>query len=521
MTLAAKEEAQSPVRLWVGFVAMSVGMFMAVLDIQIVASSLPEIQAALHIPLGRLDWVQTSYLSAEIVAIPMTGWISGVLSTRGAFVLCVIGFTAASTACAAAGGFWMLVSARVVQGFFGGFLIPLVFSAVFQMFEDGPARVHATMLAGVMAMLAPTLGPTVGGFVVSHYSWHWLFLINLPPGIVVAALASRAVSIDRADGRRLADMDLAAAPLLAIFLAGLQIVLSEAPMRGWANPAMLALAALCLASGVLAIARCARHETPLIRLSAFRRRNFALGCAFSFVLGIGLYGATYLLPLFLGIVRDHDPFEIGLIMMVTGAAQLLSAPIATALERRLDPRLLAAFGYALLAAGTIGDGFMRPADDFWQLAWQQAARGAAFMFCLLPTTSVALGDFPAAEVANASGLFNLMRNLGGAIGLAIVNTLIVQRTPGHIAALAAKLQAGDRDTAQFVGLPLDRFNGHPLGPIDEATRELVAPLIRHAGLTTSLNEAWLLVGGLVVAALIFIPFVHGARRHHSQFTKEG
>ncbi|HVH77724.1 MAG TPA: MFS transporter [Stellaceae bacterium] len=179
---------------------MSIGMFMAVLDIQIVASSLPEIEAALRIPLDRLDWVQTSYLSAEIVAIPLTGWISGVLSTRGAFVSCVLGFTAASAACAGAQGFWMLVAARAVQGFFGGFLIPLVFSAVFQMFADGPARIRATMLAGVLAMLAPTLGPTVGGFVVAHYSWHWLFLINLPPGLAVAALAVFALSADARKG---------------------------------------------------------------------------------------------------------------------------------------------------------------------------------------------------------------------------------------------------------------------------------------------------------------------------------
>ena len=511
MTLAASREPQSPVRLWVGFAAMSIGMFMAVLDIQIVASSLPEIQAALRIPLDRLDWVQTSYLSAEIVAIPLTGWASSTFSTRGAFVLCVLGFTAASATCAAANGFWMLISARVFQGFFGGFLIPLVFSAVFQMFADGPARVRATMLAGVMAMLAPTLGPTVGGFVVARYSWHWLFLINLPPGILVATLASRAVSVDRAD-RRLSAIDLGAVPLLALFLAGLQIVLSEAPARGWASPAMLALLALCLASGIAVLARCARHEAPLIRLAAFGSRNFALGCVFSFALGIGLYGATYLLPLYLGIVRGHDPLEIGLIMIVTGVAQLSTAPLATALERRVDPRLLTAGGYALLALGLLGDGFMCPADDFWQLAWQQAARGAAFMFCLLPTTSLALGDFTPADVANASGLFNLMRNLGGAIGLAAVNTLIVERTPVHVAALVAKLQAGDRAAARFVGLPLDRFNGHPLGPIDQATRELVAPLVDHAGLTLSLNEAWLLVGGLVLLSLLAVPFVRGRRR---------
>jgi MFS transporter, DHA2 family, multidrug resistance protein len=208
-------------RRWAGFVAMSIGMFMAVLDIQIVASSLPDIQSALRIPLERLGWVQTAYLSAEIVAIPLTGWITRVLSTRGAFVDCVLGFTASSAACASAAGFWWLVAARVVQGFFGGFLIPLVFSAVFLMFGDGPARMRATMIAGVMAMLAPTLGPTVGGFITDRYSWHWLFLINVPVGIVVAGVVARMVSIDRAEGRGGGGIDLAAAPLLAVFLAGL------------------------------------------------------------------------------------------------------------------------------------------------------------------------------------------------------------------------------------------------------------------------------------------------------------
>ena len=294
-------------------------MFMAVLDIQIVASSLPDIQAALQIPLDLLGWVQTAYLSAEIVAIPLTGWITRALSTRGAFVVCVLGFTMSSAACAGAGEFWWLVAARVVQGFFGGFLIPLVFSTVFLMFADGPQRVRATMVAGVMAMLAPTLGPTVGGLITDRYSWHWLFLINVPAGLVVAVVVACSTSIDRAEGWGAGRTDLSAAPLLAMFLAGLQVVLSEAPVRGWNNPLMLAAMLLCLCSGTMTVRRCLVHPAPLVHLSAFRRRNFALGCGFSFVLGAGLYGSTFLLPLFLGVVRHHDPFEIGLIMTVTPA----------------------------------------------------------------------------------------------------------------------------------------------------------------------------------------------------------
>jgi len=494
-------------KTWAGFVAMSVGMFMAVLDIQIVASSLPEIQVALQIPLDRLGWVQTAYLSAEIVAIPLTGWITRALSTRGAFSVCVLGFTASSAACAGAGGFWWLVAARVVQGFFGGFLIPLVFSAVFLMFAEGPARMRATMIAGVMAMLAPTLGPAVGGFITDRFSWHWLFLINVPVGIVVAGVVASLVSIDRAEGRGGGRVDFATAPLLAVFLAGLQVVLSEAPTQGWSSPAMLATMLLCLGSGTIAVRRCLVQPAPLVHLSAFRRRNFALGCVFSFALGAGLYGATFLLPLFLGVVRHHDPLEIGLIMTVTGGAQLIAAPIATLLEQRSDPRLLTACGYGLLALGLIGNGFLQPSDDFWGLAWQQATRGMAFMFCLLPTTSLALGGFPAAEVANASGLFNLMRNLGGAIGLAVIDTLIQQRVPIHIAALVERLQAGDPQTAQFVGLPLDQFIGKPVSPVDQATRDLVAPLVEHAGLTLALNEAWLLIGGVVLLSLIAGPFL--------------
>jgi DHA2 family multidrug resistance protein len=485
---------------------MSFGMFMAILDVQIVASSLPEIQIGLAIPLDQLSWVQTVYLMAEIVAIPLTGWLTRVMSTRGAFVVCVLGFTAASMVCAAATSFGWLVSARVVQGFCGGFLVPLAFSAVFVMF-NGPARVRATMIAGIMAMLAPTLGPTVGGFITAHFSWHYLFLINLPPGIVVAVTARVAVTVDRPHWRYFGAVDLAAVPLLAVFLASLQWVLSEARRRGWSDPAMLALMGACTLCGVGTLWRCLRHDTPLVDLAAFRDRNFLLACWFSFVLGVGLYGATYLLPLFLGLVRGHDSLQTGTIMIVTGGAQLVMAPIATLLERRFDARLLIAAGYALLSAGLLGTGWMTPATDFWGLAWQQVVRGCGFMLCLLPTTSLALDGFGIESVPNASGLFNLMRNLGGAIGLALIDTVIANRTPIHVDALVAHLEAGDSTTASFVGLPIEQFSTGPPGLIDPTTRDLIAPLLERAGLTEALNDAWLVIGGFVLLSLLMLPLL--------------
>jgi MFS transporter, DHA2 family, multidrug resistance protein len=499
------------IKTWVGFVAMAFGMFMAILDIQIVASSLPEIQAGLGIPLDQLSWVQTAYLMAEIVAIPLTGWLTRLMSTRGAFFVCICGFTAASLACAGSTSFWSLVPARVVQGFCGGALIPLVFSAVFSMFQ-WPARERAILWAGLLAMLAPTLGPSVGGFITDRFSWHWLFLINVPPGIVVALLVAWAVDVDRADRRAFGSVDLLALALLAVFLAGLQLLLKEAPGRGWASTPMLLLAALCVACGGGMIRRSLCRPMPLIDLSAFRDRNFAAGCWFSFFLGMGLYGATYLLPVFLGLIRNYDALAIGGIMMVTGAAQLTMAPIATALERRADTRLLTTVGYGLLAIGFIGNGFMTFETDFWGLFWQQVARGAAVMLCLLPTTSLALGGFDPFLVPNASGLFNLMRNLGGAIGLALIDTVLDLRTPAHVDAIVARLQAGDAAAARLVGLPTEHFTGVPIGAVDEATRALLVPLVERAGLVAAFNDAWLLIGGLVAFSMLALPLMRAPRQ---------
>ncbi len=493
-------------RTWIGFIAMSTGMLLAILDIQIVASSLPDIQAGLHIALAQLSWVQTAYLMAEIVAIPLTGWLTRVLSTRGAFLAGIIGFTLASIACARSIGFWSLVPARAVQGFCGGLLIPLVFSAIFLMFPP-PSRSRATVIAGSMAMLAPTLGPTVGGFITDRFSWHWLFLINVGPGIVVALLVAWSVAIDRADWRSIGSVDLWALPLLAAFLAGLELLLKEAPHRGWSDPAMLLLLASCLACGAATLRRCLTRPYPLIDLTCWRDRNFVLGSFLSFALGVGLYGATFLLPVFLGLVRYYEAFDIGLIMMVTGAAQLAVAPLAALLERRVDARRLSFLGFLLLAAGLIGNGFMTAATDFWGLFWQQAARGAAVMLCLLPSTALALEGFAPGQVPNASGLFNLMRNLGGAIGLALIDTIIERRAPEHVEALVRRLLAGDAAAARFVGLPTERFTGVSLGPIDQATRELVEPVVRRAALVWAFDDAWLFIGALVLAALLLLPLI--------------
>ena len=243
---------------------MAVGMFMAILDIQIVASSLPEIQAGLGLALDQLSWVQTAYLMAEIIAIPLTGWLTAMLSTRGAFLACVCGFTAASLACAGSTGFWSLIPARIVQGFCGGALIPLVFSANFLMF-DWPARTRATLVAGLLAMLAPTLGPSIGGFVTDRLSWHWLFLINVAPGLLAAAATPFLLPRDKVNFAEFRNLDRLPLMLMGSALATLEIGLKQAPQDGWLSPRPLALFASSLISGWNQASAPHRVNRPLVR----------------------------------------------------------------------------------------------------------------------------------------------------------------------------------------------------------------------------------------------------------------
>ncbi len=490
--------------LWLGFAAMCLGMFMAVLDIQVVASSLSAIQAALHIPLSRLGWIQTAYLMAEVVAIPLTGILTRALSLRILFGAATLGFVVASWACALSPSFDMLIAARVVQGFFGGMLIPSVFTAVFVLI---PKQHHilATTMAGVAALLAPTLGPLLGGWLTQTQSWHWIFLINILPGLVVVLVVLATLKNEKADIAVLKRLDFLTLSLFAVFLAGLQWLLNEGPRYHWRGPYILGLAVLCAIACGWGIRRALSVANPFVQLRRFGNRGFALGCGLSFVLGFGLYGSVYLLSLFLGLVRNHAPLAIGEILVVSGAAQLITAPLAAWAETRFDARLLTALGFALFGAGLIANGFTTITSDFDALFWPQAMRGLAVMFCLLPATRLALEYWPPHEVAEASGLFNLMRNLGGAIGIAAIDTILTERTPGHVASLVTRLQAGDPAAAALAGLPTRLFHNHAMGPVDPITQALIEPMVRRAGLTQSFNEAWWLLGGLFLLALLLLP----------------
>ena len=506
MSLSATDDQPTRPGTWMGFAAMALGMFMAILDIQVVVTSLPNIQEALAIPPDQMSWVQTAYLIAEVIAIPLTGLLTRVLSMRGLFVAAISLFSAASLGCAASNAFAVLVACRVVQGFAGGVLIPSVFSAVFLLFPPRQ-RTIATTFAGVLAVLAPTVGPLVGGWITETYSWHWLFLINVGPGLAAALLAQRFLPAEKNDIDHARHIDIAALVLMALSLGSLEIALKQAPQDGWDSGLVIDLLVLSAASLGAFVRRSLGRARPIVDLAALADRNFAISCALSFLLGIGLYGSVYLMPVFLGFVRGHDSLEIGSIMLVTGLAQLAIAPIAVQLERRIDARLLTAAGFALFAAGLGLSAVQTRQSDVDDMVWPQILRGAAIMFCLLPPTRLALGYLAPERVADASGLFNLMRNLGGAIGLALIDTVIYGRGPVHAAYMTEKLKAGDIATGRLVGLPEGSLTGVPPQNVDAETISLVRALVEKAALVTSVNEAWAMLAAFSALAMVSVVFL--------------
>jgi DHA2 family multidrug resistance protein len=490
---------------WAGFLLMCLGMFMAILDIQVVATSLPTIQGALAISPDAMSWIQTAYLIAEVIAIPLTGLLTRVLSLRRLFVVAVSFFTLASVGCAFSGGFTVLLVFRVAQGFSGGLLIPAVFSAVFLLF---PPRLHAvaTTIGGVVAVLAPTVGPVVGGWITENWSWPWLFLINVIPGVIAATATPRLLPRENTDFSELAKLDMISVVLLAAVLASLEIGLKEAPSRGWLSPLCIGLLLGSVLGMIVWVRRTLRAAHPVLRLAVLRRRSFAVGCGLSFCLGVGLFGSVYLMPVFLAFVRRHEAFEIGTIMLVTGIAQLVAAPVAAILESRVGARRLTAAGFALFAIG-LGFSALQPRTaDFEEMFWPQIVRGVAIMFCLLPPTRIALGALPQTEVADASGLFNLMRNLGGAIGIALIDTILYGRMDIHAEDFRTRLLAGDISAARAIGLDPARLLDRPPGPPDDAAIAFVRPMVEKASLALSVNEAWAMLACVAIAGLLLVPF---------------
>jgi DHA2 family multidrug resistance protein len=501
---AAPADRIDPRRL-VAFLAMVFGMFMAILDIQIVSASLNEIQAGLAASSNEITWVQTSYLIAEVVMIPLSGFLSRALGTRVLFAISAGGFAAASLMCGLSSSINEMILWRAVQGFIGGGMIPTVFATSYIIFPAS-RRGLITPMIGLVATLAPTIGPTVGGYLTDALSWHWLFFINIVPGIAVTITALALIDFDKPDYSLFENFDFVGLLSMAGFLGALEYVLEEGPRNDWfGDDAVLLLAWVSGISALVFFARVLMARQPIVDLSAFSNRNFALGSLFSFVLGIGLYGLTYLYPVYLAQIRGYNALMIGETMFVSGLAMFATAPIAGRLMPYVDKRIMLMAGFISFAIGTYQMTWITSDWDFNELLWPQIFRGVGLMLSIIPINDISLGTLPPERLKNASGLFNLMRNLGGAFGLAGLTTIVNDRTDVHLARLHEQITWSRVPAMETLNQLTQRFSAYGTDAQSMALKKLMQ-ITHRQGVVMAFADVFLLLTflftGLALAAVL-------------------
>jgi MFS family permease len=324
-------------KLLLGFGAMVIGQFMAILDIQIVAASLPQIQAGVGASADQVSWIQTAYLIPEVVMIPLSGYLSRLWGTQRVYLISCTGFIVMSVLTGLSSSIDMMILTRALQGFIGGAMIPTVFAVAFTAFPP-ERRITASVIMGLIVTLAPTVGPTLGGHLTEWLSWRWLFFINVPTGIVVLFGVARWGQFDKGDPSLAKGFDWFGLAVMATFLMSMQFVLEEGSKDGWfEDSGILGLTVLAVVSGVVFIWRSLSYPNPIVELRAFANRNFSVGVAMTAVSGASLFGGTFLLPQFLGRVRHYSASEVGTTMVVSGLSMFATGPLAGRLVRQMDP----------------------------------------------------------------------------------------------------------------------------------------------------------------------------------------
>jgi DHA2 family multidrug resistance protein len=492
MTSATSAAADriAPRRLF-AFIIMVFGMFMAILDIQVVSASLSEIQAGLSASSTEVSWVQTAYLIAEVIAIPLSGFLSRALGTRLLFAISASGFTFASLLCGFASTSEEMIVWRAIQGFLGAGMIPTVFASAYTVFPRSKFHIVGPII-GLVATLAPTIGPTIGGYITDVMSWHWLFFINVPAGILITIGVLALVDFDQPHFELLDRFDWWGLLFMAGFLGSLEYVLEEGPQYEWLQDASVAaFAGVGAISAVAFFWRVFAAQEPIVDLRAFANRNFAVGCVLQFCIGIGLYGLTYIYPRYLAEVRGYSAMMIGETMFVSGITMFFMAPVVGRLMQLFDLRYIIAGGLVIFALGAYQMTWITRDFDFYELLIPQILRGVGMMCAMVPTNNIALGTLLPDRVKNASGLFNLMRNLGGAVGLAIINEVLNIRTDLHITRLQERVTWGNATATELLNMLTKKFEG--MGDAALMALKELSKIVHRQALVMSYGDAFFLL----------------------------
>jgi DHA2 family multidrug resistance protein len=513
VSLAAAPAALPKARKFLIFGVMAFGQFMALLDIQIVAASLNDVQAGLSAGPDEISWVQTAYLMAELVMIPFAAFLAQALSTRWLFALSAILFTVSSALCGFAWNIESMILFRALQGFTGGAMVPTVFAVGFSLFT-GKERAMIPAILGMVAVLAPTLGPTVGGFITDSFNWRWIFFINVAPGLIVAAFTLALARLDRADPSMFRRIDWIHLTSMAVFLAALEYVLEEGPRLDWFSDVHIVLAAwAALVAFALFLERSFYSSSPVVKLSPFREPTFVFACVFNLVIGFGMYASTYLIPVYLGRVRGYDSLQIGTTVFVVGFAQVVSTIIAARLSETVDRRLVITVGLTLFSVSLWLASSMTSVWGFDELLWPQLLRGLAVMLAIVPTVGMALSAFQGAELRNASGVFNLMRNLGGAVGIAVVNTWLQDSARTGAARIGEALGANASGASEALSELSNRLATITPDASHAAVlaRKVFGGVVSQQSLTLAFDDVFRLMSWMFLVALILVPFCRPVR----------
>ena len=497
--------AMSAFRMWSAVVGSTLGAFMAVLNIQIVNASLADIQGAIGAGKDDGGWISTSYLIAEIVVIPLSGWLAQVFSVRKYLLTNAILFLLFSVACAFTANLQQMIVLRAVQGFAGGVLIPMAFTIIITLLPK-PKQPIGLALFALSATFAPAIGPTIGGYLTENYGWEFIFYVNLVPGLLMVGMLW--ASLDRAPMKLglLAKGDWPGIITMAIGLAALQTVLEEGNKEDWfGSDFIVRLSIIAVVSLTLFLIIELKTAHPLLNLRLLVRRNFGFGIVANVLLGIALYGSAFVLPIYLSRIQGYNSEQIGMVLAWTGIPQLLLIPLVPRLMKRFDVRLLIAFGFALFAASNFMNVYMTADYASDQLFWPNVIRAVGQALVFAPLSAVATAGIEQENAGSASALFNMMRNLGGAVGIASLQTFLSKREQFHSNILTNSISVFEEATRDRVAKLTAHFMSHGVSDQAVATNKAVVAIalkLRKQANIMAFSDTFFVLGAALLVALL-------------------
>jgi len=492
-------------KMWMAVIGSTLGAFMAVLNIQIVNASLADIQGAIGAGIDDGGWISTAYLIAEIVVIPLTGWLARVFSLRWYLLVNALLFLVFSAACAFARDLEQMIVLRAIQGFTGGVLIPMAFTIIITFLPKAKQPIGLALFA-LSATFAPAIGPTIGGYLTENWGWQYIFYVNLVPGALMMGLLM--VSLDRAPMQLslLRQGDWLGIITMAIGLAALQTVLEEGNKDDWfGSPFIVRLSVIAAVSLALCIWIELKAKNPLLNLRLLVRRNFGFGILANFLLGTALYGSVFILPVYLARVQGYNSEQIGFVLAWTGLPQLLLIPLVPRLMKRFDPRVVIAVGFALFAGSNFMNIYMTADYAADQLLWPNVVRAFGQALVFAPLSAVATAGIEKENAGSASALFNMMRNLGGAVGIAMLQTFLTKREQFHSNILTHSISLFQEATRARLASLTSYFMAHGITDLALAAHKAVVAVglkVRQQANIMAFSDTFYLLGVVLVVALV-------------------